>query len=403
MPQIELKKGSTLILHGPASAILVEGKASILGCPLSSRRKLVIKSWRSRPIHAEENSIIEYTYGGEGGMEVIDGDTIPREWKNFVEKIAEKKVCISVYGGIDSGKTGLATYILNSLVKKFKFAIYLDLDLGQSNICPPTTIGHVSLKFPIPDVSYLRMEAGEVVGYTSPAPVVQKHIDAAKALLNQLKAENSEASISADFDGWVLGEAAISHKRELLRILRPDYLASIGEVPAKLKEACEDLDITYEELPPPFNVRKREQAARKKLREISYNRFLRKASLRKLPITWINPRTLNGLEDGRKISAYIEKIVNGFLEKEDLILKSRGTEALEELSKKGAGLLSYVYDMSDKFAGIGLLMGFDVKKNYLKILTPYSGQIKKLIIGLVMLSTEGEELYADLTALAQAL
>ena len=87
MDRVKVGKGNTLLLHGPASAILVEGRASVLGCPLSSRRRLIVKSWRSRPIYAEEDSIIDVAYGEGGGFEIVEGDTIPSEWRSLRKRL----------------------------------------------------------------------------------------------------------------------------------------------------------------------------------------------------------------------------------------------------------------------------------------------------------------------------
>ncbi|MCX8187577.1 MAG: Clp1/GlmU family protein [Nitrososphaeria archaeon] len=401
MPRIELKKGDTLILYGPASALLVEGKASVLGCPLSSKRKLVIKSWRSRPIHAEDHSVIDCTYGEGGGLEVIEGDTVPEGWRKFAEKVSERPSRVCVYGAVDSGKTSLATLLLNALAKKFGSAIYLDLDAGQSNICPPSTIGYTSVRSPIPDVSYLRMEFGEVVGYTSPTPLAERHLRAAEILVKKIGENYRGVSISGDFDGWVSGEGAITHKAHLLSIVRPDFMASIGTLPEEVKSICEEHGIAYEELPPPSKVRKREQSSRKKLREIAYNRFLRKSILRKIPITWIKLETLNGEEDPKKISSHIRRLIEAFSEENDLILDLTGAGGINEVAKKGVGILSYIYDSNGAFAGIGLLVGFDLHNNSLRILTPFAQQIKRMIIGSILLSIEGEEVYANARLLAQ--
>lgn len=402
MPRIELRKGTTLVLYGPASASLIEGKASVLGCPIPPKKRLVIKSWRSRPIYAEENSIVEYAHGEGGGFEVIEGDTVPEEWRSLANKIAEKPSCVCVYGGVDSGKTSLATLFLNMFAGRFGSAIYLDLDVGQSNICPPTTVGYVSVKSPVPDVSYLRMEFGEVVGHTSPTPLAERHLRAVETLLRKIGEKHPGASVSADFDGWVSGENAIRHKIGLLNAVRPNFLASIGALPEEVKSACEELGIIYEELPPPARVRRRDQSSRKKLREIAYSRFLRKSTLRKIPITWIKLETLDGETDLRKTSLYVKKLIEDFWRESDLILDSPNTSTtLDEVARMRIGILSYLYDLDDMFAGIGLLIGFNPQKNYLKILTPFNGQIKRMTIGSILLSIDGEELFADARVLAQ--
>jgi len=395
MPSIKLRKGNTLILYGPASALLVEGRASVLGCPLSPRRRLVVKSWRSRPIYAELDSVIDFTYGEEGGYEVIDGDTIPEEWRRFAEKVSEKPSTTCVYGGADSGKTTLATLMANAFVKKHGSSLYLDLDLGQSNICPPTTIGYTLLRHPIPDISYLKMEFGEIVGYTSPMPLADKHLQAVENLTRRMLNTHAGASISIDLDGWISGERGIRHKEAMLRILKPDFLASIGEIPEEIKRACEQLGVSYEVLPPPIKFRKREQAARKRLREIAYERFLRRSVVRKIPISWVKLKTITDKNTPREIREHVESIIKGYVEVSGEIFDSDPLKALEELAKRGIGILSYVRDMLGSFAGIGLLIGLDLRKNHFKLLTPYNAQIRELILGAILLSTSGEEVYSS--------
>ena len=84
MPQLKVKAGSTVILHGPASALLINGKASILDHQLKLKKRVIVKSWRSRPIYVEEDSVIECVHGEGGGFEVLDVDTIPTEWREVV-------------------------------------------------------------------------------------------------------------------------------------------------------------------------------------------------------------------------------------------------------------------------------------------------------------------------------
>ena len=63
--------------------------------------------------------------------------------------------------------------------------------------------------------------------------------------------------------------------------------------------------------------------------------------------------------------------------------------------------MSYLYDLDDVFVGIGLLLGFNPEKNYLKILTPYTKQIKRILVGSILLSIEGEEVYTNIRSLVQ--
>ncbi|RLG09189.1 MAG: hypothetical protein DRN68_02190 [Thaumarchaeota archaeon] len=392
MPQLKVKAGSTVILYGPASALLISGKASILDHQLKLKKRVVVKSWRSRPIYVEDDSVIECIHGEGGGFEVLDVDTVPVEWRKIVEELNSWKGLIAVYGGVDSGKTSLATLIANNLVKLYGVSAYIDLDLGQSNICPPTTIGYVKLKRTVPDISTLRMDCGEVVGYTSPTPLVEKHVKEAEKLIKKLRDEGIETCVT-DLDGWVSGSQAIEHKLMLFKILKPKLILSIGSLPSELRSLCEDIGAEVRELPPPLRVRKREPSARRRLRSMAYSRFLRNSILRKIPISWARVEDLMGVGDVQEISSKIMKLVSTYIEENDLIIDLKDLKALEELSKKGVGILSYLYDLGDSFSGIGLLMAFNAKKNYLKIYTPFKQQVKRMVIGSILLSADGEELY----------
>ncbi len=395
MPSVRVRKGDTLILHGPASATLVEGKASVLGCPLMPKAKLIVKSWRSRPIYAEKDSVMDFTYGENGGYEVIEGDTIPEEWRAFAEKASENPSRVCVYGGIDSGKTTLATLILNSLIKKHKLAVYIDLDLGQSNICPPTTIGYTSLRIPTFDISSHRLEDGEIVGYTSPTPLIEAHLKAVEKLTRKLSGKYQGISASIDLDGWVSSESAVRHKKELIRMLKPDYFISIDEIPSQIRETCESFDVACEALPPPREVRKRDQVARRRLRELAYERFLRKSVVRRIPVSWVSLRTITDEADPRNIRKHVEALLQSYAENSGELLDQNTEKALDKLAKNGIGILSYLRNPADAFAGIGLLIDLNFKENYLRILTPYRGQVRELVVGAILLSTEGEEVYSN--------
>jgi len=395
MPVVKVKKGDTLMLYGPASALLVEGRASVLGCPLNPRSRLIVKSWRSRPIYAERDFVADIAYGESGGYDIIEGDMIPEEWKALAEKASEKPSKVCVYGGVDSGKTTLATLILNSMIKRLKLAVYVDLDLGQSSICPPTTIGYVSLRAPTFDISYHRMEGGEVVGYTSPTPIAEAHLKAVGKLVGKLAKKYGGVATSIDLDGWISGDKAIEHKKELIRILKPDYLASIGEIPDEIREECERLSTAYEALPPPREVRRRDQSARRKLRELSYERFLRKSVVRRIPISWINLSTITDGTDLRNVKRHIEAIIQGYAEESFEPIEQDAEKALNELAKNGVGVLSYLKNPDEVFVGIGLLIDFNTREGYIRILTPYKGTIRHVIVGAILLSIQGEEVYSN--------
>lgn len=394
MSELRVEAGKTVVVKGPASISLVEGRANILGYPMNPKRPVVVKSWRARPVYVEEDSLFKYTCGEGGEIEVVEGDTVPHEWRETVSEISQLgKVTVSVYGSIDSGKTSLATLTANLLAASSE-AAYLDLDIGQSSICPPTTIGYVYLKRPVPEISTLRAEEGEAVGYTSPAPLVARHVEACKKLLKKLYERRGEVSVVADLDGWVSGGAAVSHKIMLMEVVKPTHILSIGGVPGEIREFCEERGVEIRELPQPPIVRRREPEARKRLREMSYERFLRRSAVRRLQASWVELESIGGDKNPRTVFEKAVQLASSYLEEQGLIVDVEKSKILEELARKRVGILSYVYGLDDGFRGIGLLMALNLRKNYLKIYTPFQEQIKRLSVGSIILSASGEELYS---------
>ncbi|MEM3922545.1 MAG: hypothetical protein QXG25_06685, partial [Nitrososphaerota archaeon] len=70
-------------------------------------------------------------------------------------------------------------------------------------------------------------------------------------------------------------------------------------------------------------------------------------------------------------------------------------KALSDLAKNGIGVLSYLRSSPETFAGIGLLIDLNTREGIVRILTPYRGQIKEIIVGAILLSVEGEEVYSN--------
>lgn len=72
---------------------------------------------------------------------------VPEDRKELLNVLNghEKPVKIMILGGVDTGKTTLATFLANELLSSgFRVAI-IDSDIGQKGILPPATI---SLGFP---------------------------------------------------------------------------------------------------------------------------------------------------------------------------------------------------------------------------------------------------------------
>lgn len=113
------------------------------------------------------------------------------------------------------------------------------------------------------------------------------------------------------------------------------------------------------------------------------------------PISWINLSTITDGADLRDVKRYIEAIIQGYAEESFEPIEQDAEKALGELSKNEVGVLSYLRNPDEAFVGIGLLIDLNTKEGYIRIITPYKGTIRHVIVGAILLSIQGEEVYSS--------
>ena len=86
-------------------------------------------------------------------------------WKKIVNKIlTEKFRTILLLGDIDTGKSSLATFIVNSALKKGHKPAVIDADMGQGDLAPPAPIGGTIIEKPITDLRNIEAQFFEFIG-----------------------------------------------------------------------------------------------------------------------------------------------------------------------------------------------------------------------------------------------
>jgi len=180
--------GHTLILNGPSSLTLIDGHLSVLGRKVSLGEKVIVRKGKSLPFEAEEDVSLEIVLGIDATYEELVGSTIPLSWKNTVNNILmlRKHITVLILGGQDSGKTTFSTYLINLALKaKYKTAI-IDLDLGQSDVGPPTSIGLGLVTEPLADLFTVKPLGIFFVGRTSPSGISERVISGFELLKTQI-------------------------------------------------------------------------------------------------------------------------------------------------------------------------------------------------------------------------
>lgn len=388
--RVELQRGQTLLMKGPASARCVAGSVDVFGYRPTSRELMVARPWKTLPIHALEDSVLEVSAGPGSSTELLDFDAIPREWRELPEKLG-KEFRVAFLGRVDSGKTSFLLLFLNSKVGEGPVTV-ADLDVGQPELCPPTTFAVAEARAPTYRLSSVNAAAVYPFGFTSPSYSISRSVELIRRHMGRL-AESERVLLN--LDGWVDGEEALHHKASIVRALRPtDVVAIEAEVSGELREACDEVGAEVHRVERPPTVPRRDREERKRAREMGYASALRGASLRQTVKSWVTYYPVNSDDPIRDPELYLLEVMKD-IETRSLDIgldlpEDYGTEP--DLGRAGAGLLSYVTDEEGKVLGLALLVGFSRERNLVRLLTNHQGPIRHLRLGAVVLSQGFEEL-----------
>lgn len=272
---MRIPKGKTVLVKGSAS---VNGESEVLGARLK-----FFESDKFVPVYCVEECEIEV----KGEFRVLDGYTIPESWEKLAKKDWET---VFLYGGVDSGKSTLATYLAN----KVGGAYVLDLDIGQADIANPGAMGY-GFAEDVVSLNRVSMINGFFVGSITPQGRETKCLRGVARLWNELR--KLEGRKIVDTTGWVKGRRAKEYKLAKLEIINPDLIASFEGKP---------FDWETFEVEKGFIIR-RDKNERAKTRFESYMRFLRNANVFELSREKV--RLSPDIFSGKDVSQFIESVL----------------------------------------------------------------------------------------------
>jgi polynucleotide 5'-kinase involved in rRNA processing len=389
--RVEVPKGQTLLMKGPASARCVSGKVDVFGYRPPANELIVARPWKTLPIYALEDSVLEVSTGPGSSTELLDFDAVPQEWRDLPRRF-RSGFRVAFLGRVDSGKTSLLLLSMNERIGEGPIAV-ADLDVGQPEICPPTTFAFAEVSSPTYRLSSVKASAIYPFGFTTPSYALRRSVELVRRHLGRLA---ERGRVLFNLDGWIDGPQAVEHKASLVRALRPtDVVAIETEVAGELLEACREIGAEVHHVTRPPTVPRRDREERKKAREMGYAAALRNASLRQTVRSWIT--YYHALSDQPILDPerYLLEVVRDLEARSfDLGLEvpeDFGTEP--DLGRAGAGLLSYVLDEGGAVLGLSLLLGFSREKNLVRFLANHQGPVKHLRMGALVLSQRFEEIY----------
>ena len=419
-----LVKGKTLLVSGPASVVVTSGKIVALGFRLPIGKKVVVRKNKAIPLEAEENSTLEIL-SNDSALEEIEGSTIPDSWKAAIDYILEmpSPCTILVLGDTDRGKNTFCLFQINRALSTGLKPFFIDSDVGQSEMSPPTTIGLSHISEPTLDLFSRDADNTFFIGDTSPNGVVSRILDGLTFLKRSI-AENPAPFLVINTDGWVRGELAIDYKTELIRSLNPEAVVAI-QSSDELEPLLTAVGLTTKVLRVASSpiVKKRDREDRKELREQGYKKILENAAMRRLPMNWsrfeltmfgsgspLSQTRLNDIENVlcRRV-LYGEESEKEFLiviVKEDIdeaqrisIPKDWQGKSLHIINEDELkGLLIGLLDERRRFLGLGIISKVEYEDRVLKIVTPCREKVSIIQFGQVRLNRNGREMmYTETT------
>ena len=212
---------------------------------------------------------------------------VNQHWEKLGSRIVKPQQVVLVIGATDVGKSTFCRFLLDSATDRGLKTAFVDTDVGQSQIGPPTTIGMKSFD---PESSPVQFNgiADQLyfVGDLSPRRHCLEVLTGTRLMVD--RARETEADfIVVDTSGYLHGASAVRLKQHKIELIRPSHLVCIGRA-NELEQitACygqqDWLDIHY--LLPHRNVRSKSSKARNRYRKAQFDAYFGVACEPKLAV-----------------------------------------------------------------------------------------------------------------------
>ncbi|HJT38395.1 MAG TPA: Clp1/GlmU family protein [Actinomycetota bacterium] len=144
-------------------------------------------------------------------------------YDSVVARTVERRGTTVALGGLDSGKTSFCKMCAAVAVRLGRTVAYVDSDVGQSTVGPPTTIGlkFISTAEDLEPEPLARADSIYFVGSTSPKGHMLPMVIGAMKLVDQARAAGADL-IVVDTTGFIHGTQGQVLKIHKIEALRPD-------------------------------------------------------------------------------------------------------------------------------------------------------------------------------------
>ena len=202
------------------------------------------------------------------------------EWQRVVESVCNVS-SVMLLGDTDSGKSVFARYLADFALRHDRPVAFIDTDIGQSVVGPPTTVG---LKFLNRSVEELGDEPDALafVGDISPNGCRTEFVVACRRIADITARTPTNALRLIDTTGMIRGVPGYLLKTSKIDALRPDIIVAIGEpdsrpLTAILRTYITRDDLRMERLPVSSRVKRKSSSVRRTHRDLRFTTYFHDA------------------------------------------------------------------------------------------------------------------------------
>lgn len=180
-------------------------------------------------------------------------------YENAIARIVEKGGVAVALGGMDTGKSTFCKAAATVAMRVGRSVAYLDTDVGQTTIGPPTTVGlkFIASESDLLDENIAKADSSYFVGSTSPQGHLLPLVVGAAKLAEEARRQGAEM-ILVDTTGLIGGTLGQILKYHKLEALRPDFVVGFQrgeELEPILGAVRRTFPVEVESLPVPEGIR----------------------------------------------------------------------------------------------------------------------------------------------------